>query len=91
LIGKTSTAKATRTLTQISTTLCTGEIDKSMRADRAHHTPAQGNGERIYPWEFSDESIKLRVTLKWSESVTEVPNFVDYTSPKVTRAGEEVP
>ncbi len=70
---------------------CTGKMDKSMRAHPAHHTHAQGDRERIYPWDFTDKLIKLRVTLNWLESVTEVTNFVDYTSAKVTRAGEDVP
>jgi hypothetical protein len=70
--------------------LCTGKMDKLMRAHPAHHTPAQNDGKRIYLWEFADESRKLQVMLKWSESVTSEANFVDSCSAKVTRAGEEV-
>lgn len=69
--------------------LCTGKMDKTMKAHPAHHTQAQGVRERIYPFDFAD--LKLQVKLSWSESVTEVQNFVDSCSAIVIRAGEEVP
>lgn len=50
--------------------LATGKPDKSMKADAAHHTEAQTEGECTYEWNFADESRKLRVTLRWSVSRT---------------------
>ena len=66
----------------------TGEMDKSMRAQPAHHTQAQGDGERTYLWEYADELRKLRVTLTWIASITEVVGLGDSCSAKVIRAGE---
>lgn len=69
----------------------TGKIDKSMKKHPAHHTSAQGDKERTYPWEFKDESRKLRVTLTLSMSVASGLNFGDSVSVKQTRAGEDIP
>ncbi len=68
--------------------LSTDKIDKSMTAQPAHHTQAQGEGERTYLWEFADESRKLRVTLTWLVSITAVVKFSDSCSAKVISAGE---
>jgi len=70
---------------------CTNKPDKSMRAHPAHHTQAQGDGERIYLWKFEDESRRLRVKLTWSEYVTSEANIIDSVSVIQTRAGQEVP
>jgi hypothetical protein len=71
----------------------TDKMDKTMRADPAHHTPAQGDGERIYLWEFkdADESRKLRVMLAWSESLTTTGHLSDVCSNKLFREGKEIP
>ncbi len=69
--------------------LCKCKLDKTMKKHPAHHTHAQGG--RTYIWEFEDDQIKLRVTLKWSESGISEAKLVDSCSAKQTRAGEEVP
>jgi hypothetical protein len=68
--------------------LDTGEMDKSMKAHVAHHTPAQSEGERAYEWEYADESRRLRVTLIWSVSGICVAKTDVSFSAEVTRAGD---
>lgn len=68
--------------------LNTREMDKSMKAHVAHHTPAQSEGERTYEWEYADESRRLRVTLIWSVSVTCVARTDVSFSAEVIRAGD---
>ncbi len=71
--------------------LSSGMMDKSMRGQSVHHTPAQGDGERTYLWEYADDLRKLRVTLTWSVSVTSELNLGDFCSAEVTREGEIIP
>ncbi len=68
--------------------LKTGEMDKSMKAHVAHHTPSQSGGERTYHWDFAGETIRLRVTLIWSVSVTCGVATYDFVSAEVIRPGD---
>ncbi len=71
--------------------LSTGTMDKSMRGKPAHHTPAQGDGERTYLWEYADDLRKLRVTLTWSVSTTGTLSFGGSCSAEVIRDGKIIP
>lgn len=69
----------------------THAMDKSMRADAAHHTPAQADSERTYVWEFRDERRCLRVTLTWLQSLASEASATPTLSLRVIRAGENAP
>lgn len=69
----------------------TGKMDKSMKSHPAHHTQAQGNGERIYIWKFLDDLRMLCVALIWSESLTSTIGITDYCSAELIRNGKVIP
>lgn len=68
--------------------LVTAEMVKSMRANEAHHTPARGDGERAYDWEFADEAKRLRVSLIWTVSLSAVAKATAAISMQIIRARE---
>jgi hypothetical protein len=63
-------------------------IDKSMKAHRAHHTRAGASGERIYEWEFADQSRHLQVTLIWCKALSSELTMQASLSSSLIRADE---
>ena len=67
----------------------TGQMDKSMKAHEAHHTPSANGQGRTYSWAYADEWRRLRVTLTWTVAMQAMARGVAGVSFTVTRAREK--